>query len=163
MYKILKYNKLYNNNNILNFDYFINNYKYIIFLNINKINKKKLFNLKNEILKLDGKSIILNQTYIYSLLNSFDFKFLGSNLIFIFLKNIENFIYIISMLDNIFIFFSFNKYISNIFINSDIIKFNNKSKNIIIFLHLIIIKFIFNIIIIILNINLIIIKILNIK
>lgn len=160
MYKIIKYNKLYNNNNILNFEYFIKNYKYIIFFNMNKLKKKNLFYLKNEILKLKGKSIVLNNTYIYSLLDSFDFKFLGSDIIFVFLKNLEDFIYTLKALDNIYIFFSYNKYMSNMYKNEYIIKLYNTYNNIIIYLHYIIIKLLY-LIIILLNFNYIIINIIK--
>ena len=140
------------NNNYLNlkknFDFLylkelINNSAFIIYFNYNKISNKDLYNLKNELLKKNLKSFMVESIHINSIFNR-NLKFLSSNTFFICCNNISNFLFIAKLLNNIKFFFLYNKYFSNVLSSSLVL--NSNLNNI----HFIIFKLIFSLLIIIL-------------
>ena len=131
------------NFDLLYFKELINNSTFIIYFNCNKIFNKDLYNIINEILKKKLKSYIINSIYIKKMFEK-KFKFLNSYVFFIFCNNISNFIFLIKLLNNIKIFYLFNKCFSNLLNNN--IKLNDDLN----FLHFIIFKLLFNLLIVIL-------------
>jgi hypothetical protein len=131
------------NFDLLYFKELINNSTFIIYFNCNKIFNKDLYNIKNEILKKKLKSYIINSIYIKKMFEK-KFKFLNSYVFFIFCNNISNFIFLIKLLNNIKIFYLFNKCFGNLLNNN--IKLNDDLN----FLHFIIFKLLFNLLIVIL-------------
>jgi hypothetical protein len=109
MYILKKYNKLYNNKNILKIYYYLNKYSFIIYLNNNIFNNKFLLNFKIQLLKFNIKSFIINTKYIKYLFNYKSFKFLGTNIIVVVFKNFENFLLIKNYLENKNFYYSYNK------------------------------------------------------
>jgi hypothetical protein len=146
-YKINKINNNYihlkKNFDLLYFKELLNNSLFIIYFNYSKIYNKNLYSLKNEILKKNLKSYIINSKNVRNIFEK-KFKFLNSTMLFIFCNSVSNFLFISELLNNINFFYLFNKCFSNIFNNN--IKLNN-SLNII---HFVIFKLLFNLLIIIL-------------
>src|ERR1700760_1553528 len=120
------------NNNYLNlkknFDFLylkelINNSAFIIYFNYNKISNKDSYNLKNELLKKNLKSFMVESIHINSIFNR-NLKFLSSNTFFICCNNISNFLFIAKLLNNIKFFFLYNKYFSNALSSSLVLNSN---------------------------------------
>lgn len=143
-YKIYSnYIGLKKNFNLLYFKFLIKNSIFIIFFNYNKISNKDLYELKNEMLKKNIKSFIINTEYMKLLFNE-NLTFLNANTFCIFCNNIDNFIFISNLLNNINFLYLFNKSFINNKYNKII--FNNNFIN----FHFLIFKFLYNIILIIL-------------
>lgn len=114
----INYNKTKINNLFLN-----NNYIIII-------NNNYLFKFKNLFLNLNIISISLKMLYIKTLFKMPNFKFLkGENNFCVFINNLEEFIHIIKLLDNIQFYFVYKKSFSNLIINEQILVEFNKYKN----------------------------------
>src|SRR5690242_12498584 len=94
--------------NILYLNNLINNNIFFIFFSYNNILNKDLYNIKNEISKKNLKSLTINSKYMQKLFEQ-NFKFFNSNVIFIFFNNIADFAFLLQLLNNIKIFYSFNK------------------------------------------------------
>ena len=107
----INYKKIKINYNFLN-------HKYIIF-----INNEKLNNLKNYLLEKNILSFFLKDFYIKCLFNLPSFSFLrNGNFLCIFINDTISFINIIKNLNNKQLFYSYNNCLSNIIINSEILK-----------------------------------------
>jgi len=143
-YKVNKINNNYvsikNNFNLLYFKELTNNSTFIIYFNYNKILSNNLYNLKNEILKKNLKSFVINSKHIKSIFDK-KFKYFSSNMLFIYCNNILDFIFITKLLNNIKFFYSFNKCFSN---NSIVINNNLYC------LHFIVFKLLLNLLIVLL-------------
>ena len=146
-YKVNKINNNYinlkKNFDLLYFKELINSSIFIIYFNCSKIYNKDLYNLKNEILKKNLKSYIINSMYIKDIFEK-KFKFLNSMMFFIFCNSVSNFLFVSKLLNNINFFYLFNKCFSSLFNNNIIL---NNNLNIV---HFIIFKLLFSILIIIL-------------
>jgi hypothetical protein len=77
-YNQINYNQINYNYNLLYLNKLFENSIFIIFFDLNKITNTILLNLKNEILKINAKSIILNKKYNKFLFSSY-LKFITSN------------------------------------------------------------------------------------
>lgn len=149
MYKYKSYN--YYNNMALNYNilYLYNLLRsntIIIFVNIQQFTNKNFLNFKYNITKLNVINLILKSEHIKLLFQN-AFTFLSAHIYCIFMNDINKFIEIINILNNINFYFSYRKRFSNIVNNINIVgKINKKLYN----LHYFIYKIIFNIIIILL-------------
>jgi hypothetical protein len=141
------------NLNILDINYnktkinnlFLNN-KYIIFINKNYISK-----FKDLFLNLDIISVSLKMLYIKTLFKMPNFRFLkGENIFCVFINNLEKFINVIKLLDNIQFYYIYNKSFSNLTFNDQILVELNKYKNNYIFIQFFLKKIIVKIIILLL-------------
>lgn len=139
-------NKIYNIAILLKLYNLFNISNYLIFIHKKEFKNKQLLNIKNEILKLNCKSFIINSKYISYLFNLLDFKFINSNILVIFIDNMKNFILILNLLDNIKFYYTYNKIFSNIINNKNIKNYNNN----LFIIHYIINSLIFNILLLIL-------------
>lgn len=142
------YDNLICNYNLLYLDYLIKSNNYIIFFNYNRISSTTLLNIKNEISKIGGLSLILNTKNINKLF-SVDLYFLKGFTVAVFLNDFIKFIKVINELNFIYFYFAYKKRFS-LLLNKTILLDqceNFKNCNL---LHFIIFKIIFNIIIIIL-------------
>src|SRR3982751_5305607 len=149
----LEYNqlKLYNKTIILNLYKYIQDYSFIIFINIYRLKNDNLIYLKNEVSKLNCKNLVINTIFIKKIFHYTNFKFFGTNTLLIFLKDINNFIFFINLLEDTTLFYySYNKIFGNITQKNIIFKFYEQSKNSIIFLHYIIFKILYKIVILLL-------------
>src|SRR5215211_3916491 len=103
-YKVNKINNNYinlkKNFDLLYFKELINSSIFIIYFNCSKIYNKDLYNLKNEILKKNLKSYIINSMYIKDIFEK-KFKFLNSMMFFIFCNSVSNFLFVSKLLNNI--------------------------------------------------------------
>jgi hypothetical protein len=107
----INYKKIKINYNFLN-------HKYIIFINNDELN-----NFKNYLLEKNILGFFFKDSYIKSLFNLPSFSFLrNSKFLCIFIKDTISFINIIKVLNNKQFFYSYNNCLSNIIINSEIIK-----------------------------------------
>jgi hypothetical protein len=103
-------------------NYLFLTFKFIIFVNFNNY----LF-LKNKLINHDLFSLFLKEKYIKYLFNIPHFSFLkNNNYLCIFIDNVIMFINIMKMLENKLFFFSYNKSISNITTNFNILMQYNK-------------------------------------
>ena len=135
--------KLYNKSTILNLYKYIQDYSFILFININR--------LKNEVSKLNCKNLVINTIFIKKIFHYTNFKFLGANTFLIFLRDINDFIFFINLLEDTTLFYySYNKILGNITQKNIIFKFYEQSKNSIIFLHYIIFKILYKIVVLLL-------------
>lgn len=102
------YNNLIFNYNLLYLDYLLLKNKFIIFLNYNQILKLKInfINLKNNILKNNCVSLILNRKSIKKIFLNY-FTFLSASIFCIFIDDVIKFINIIKLLNNLNFFFLF--------------------------------------------------------
>lgn len=113
-YTLLKIKKLF----------FYNNF--IIFFYIIDISYTKLYEIKNELLLIDITSLILNKKYVKNLFNFPDFKFLNSHIFCAFSNNINKFLNISNILNNIEFFYLFENSFSNLTNNNFLLEnFNN--------------------------------------
>lgn len=90
----------------------------------------------------------MNTTFLNNLFLFDNFKFLNSNILGIFIKDILKFWNILKLLDNIKFYYTYNKIFSGLVINKNILN-NNNNMNLIYF-NYILFKLIYNIIIILL-------------
>jgi len=74
-----------NLNKIINYNYYLNHFNFIIFCDFNKAKNFNLAKLKNEIKLLNCKSLILNSKFIQIEQKTFDLMFLGSHILAIFI------------------------------------------------------------------------------
>jgi hypothetical protein len=130
--------------NLLYFKYLINSSNFIIFFNYNTLLNKDLYKIKHEIYKRDLKSLIINSQYIENLFED-KFKFFASNIFFVFCNNINDFSFLLNMLNNFKIFYLFNKKFCN-----KLSKFDNILCDNINLLHFIIFRLSYNILLLIL-------------
>jgi hypothetical protein len=117
-------------------NYYILNYQYIIFININNV-----YNLKNILLSYNITSFFLKETYIKSLFFLPIFSFLrNGKFLCIFIKEESSFINIIKIFENKEIFYSYKKSFSNLILNTTILKEYNNYKMNYTFIHFILKK-----------------------
>lgn len=138
---------LYNNNKlnlkIMNnsyekkkINYYILNYKYIMFVNI-----KDVYSLKNILLSHDIKSFFLKKIYIKSLFFLPVFSFLrNGKFLCIFINEEASFINIVKIFDNKSFFYSYKKAFSNLVSNITILKEYDNYKMNYTFIHFILKK-----------------------
>lgn len=116
-YSLLKLKNLFFYNNLIIFFYIIN------------IPYTKLYEIKNELILINITSIILNKKYVKNLFCFPDFKFLNSYVFCIFSNNINHFINISNILNNIEFFYLFENSFSNIINKFTLLQiFNNYMK-----------------------------------
>jgi hypothetical protein len=137
------YASIKKNFDLLYFKELINTSPLIIYFNCNKVSNKYLYDLKNEILKKNLKSFLINSIYIKGIFET-NFKFLNSSIFFIFCNNILNFLFIVDLLRNIKFFYFFDKCIGNVYCK--VLSLNTN----LIFFHFIVFKLLFSLLIIIL-------------
>jgi hypothetical protein len=137
------YSSLKKNFDLLYFKELVSTSSLVIYFNCNKVSNKYLYSLKNEILKKNLKSFLINSIYIKNMFEN-SFKFLNSNIFFIFCNNILNFSFIIDLLSNIKFFYFFDKCMGNVYC-----KGLSLSNNLI-FFHFIVFKLLFSLLVIIL-------------
>jgi hypothetical protein len=121
---------------------------FFIVLSLHNISNYDILDLKNELFKYGGKSMVIKAKYI-KILFSNSFAFIKSSCMCIFINNITQFLNIIKILKNLIFFYSFNKCFSNITNSVLLLDQHNIYEYYIIF-HYIIFKLINNIILIIL-------------
>lgn len=125
----ISYKKLKINN-------FILNYKFIIFLDLSKD-----FFFKDKIINNNFISLILEEKYIKSLFNIFNFSFLrNSSFLCIFINDIHKFINIMKLLEYKQFLYSYKNSISNIVNSSIILEEYNKYDNNFVYIQLILEK-----------------------
>jgi hypothetical protein len=123
------------NFDLLYFKELINSSAFIIYFNCSKISNKGLYSLKNE--------MVINSIHIKEAFEK-EFKFLGSNMFFIFCSDVLNFLFVSKLLSGIKFFYSFNKRFSSVFNHSIELSAS------LVFFHFIIFKLLFNLLIVIL-------------
>ena len=113
-YKFNYLKKLNNLRNSIVMNNILANNNFIIFCDINKIKNFKLLNLRNEIKKLNCKSLISNHRFIKLGNTIFDLKFLGTHILMIFTLSFELFFKLLFLLHNegILYFFLYFNYLS---------------------------------------------------
>jgi hypothetical protein len=131
------------NFDLLYFKELINSSAFIIYFNCSKISNKSLYSLKNEMLKKNIKSFVISSIHIKEAFEK-EFKFLGSNMFFIFCSDALNFLFVSKLLSGIKFFYSFNKRFSSVF------NHNMELSISLVFFHFIIFKLLFNLLIVIL-------------
>jgi hypothetical protein len=146
----INYSKLYLQRQILSIYSSMDKYPFVIFYNINKNKMNDLLFLKNEMSKLDSKNYIVSTECIKLAFSFTNFKFIRSNTLLIFLKNINDFIIVLKLLYNVSFYYSYNKHFSNLTKGNILLNFYNEQINSIIFLHYIVYKLLFKIVILLL-------------
>lgn len=130
-----------NYNKIL-INYLFSHYKYIIFIKINNLLKFKNLLLRNNII-----SFHLKKTYLKSVFEISNFKFLkGKDFFNIFTNDLKEFLYIVTLFEKKEFYYTYKNSFSNLITNNQIIEqFNNYNKNYVyiqFFIKLIVIKII---------------------
>jgi hypothetical protein len=131
------------NFDLLYFKELINTSYLVIYFNCDKVPNKRLYDLKNEILKKNLKSFFINSIHVRDLFEN-SFKFLNSNMLFIFFNNFLSFLFIVDLLSNIKFFYFFDKCMGNVYCKS--LSLNNN----LIFFHFIVFKLLCSLLVIIL-------------
>lgn len=119
-----------------------------IVLNICNMSNNDLLDLKNDLFKYGSKSMVIKAKYIKVLFSNY-FTFFKSACMCIFISDMNQFLNIIKILNNLSFFYSFNKAFSNI-MNSETLLYQHNIYSFYISLHYIVFKLINNIILIIL-------------
>jgi len=131
------------NFDLLYFKELVSSSSFIIYFNYGKMLNKNLYSFKNEISKKNIKSFVINSIHIREAFEK-EFKFLSSNMFFIFCNDVLSFLFVSKLLGSIQFFYLFNKRFSGAFNYSILLNTN------LVFFHFIIFKFLFSILVIIL-------------